>query len=106
MRDPQTLLDAFGYRPPYYRIDEHDDEPNEWLDEAYVLRGDSKVAMNREFKALFDYERVLKEFWGSEAFPLAIDRELAIACHWICYRCDYCCSTRSALEEEEKEKII
>jgi aromatic-L-amino-acid decarboxylase len=26
VRDPQTLLDAFSYRPPYYRIDEHDEE--------------------------------------------------------------------------------
>jgi glutamate/tyrosine decarboxylase-like PLP-dependent enzyme len=26
VRDPQTLLDAFSYRPSYYRIDEHDEE--------------------------------------------------------------------------------
>ena len=33
VRDPQTLLDAFSYRPPYYRIDEHDgDSGNDYFE--------------------------------------------------------------------------
>ena len=43
-----------------------------------MLRGDAKVALNREYRALYDYERVLKQFWGSDAFPIAVQRELEI----------------------------
>jgi outer membrane protein assembly factor BamD len=50
-----------------------------WLPEAYLARGDALVAMNREFKALFDYEVVASRFPESTAFVRAIERELDIA---------------------------
>lgn len=50
-----------------------------WLPEAYLARGDALLAMNREFKALFDYEVVASRFPESSAFVRAIERELGIA---------------------------
>ncbi|MFG0273548.1 MAG: outer membrane protein assembly factor BamD [Phycisphaerales bacterium] len=50
-----------------------------WLPEAYLARGDALLAMNREFKALFDYEVVASRFPQSSAFVRAIERELGIA---------------------------
>lgn len=60
-------------------ISEHEHENNPWLAQAHLLRGDARLAQGREFKALYDYERVLKGYWGTEAFPVAIQRELEIA---------------------------
>jgi outer membrane protein assembly factor BamD (BamD/ComL family) len=50
-----------------------------WLAEAYLARGDALLAMDREFKALFDYEVVASRFPESSAFVRAIERELGIA---------------------------
>ncbi|MFZ4574291.1 MAG: outer membrane protein assembly factor BamD, partial [Phycisphaerales bacterium] len=50
-----------------------------YVAEAYVLRGDSKVGQGDEFDALYDYERVVNRFPGSEMFATALERELDVA---------------------------
>jgi outer membrane protein assembly factor BamD (BamD/ComL family) len=50
-----------------------------WLAEALLIRADAKVARDREFDALYDYERLIREFPESEHFVTAIDRERRIA---------------------------
>ncbi|MGP1273398.1 MAG: outer membrane protein assembly factor BamD [Phycisphaerales bacterium] len=49
------------------------------LAEALRLRGDARLADGNEFRALFDYERVIREFPGSAEFPIAVEREIDIA---------------------------
>ncbi len=49
------------------------------LAEAYLLRGDAKVGEKNYFKALFDFERVLRRYPGSEQFNTALQREYQIA---------------------------
>ena len=46
---------------------------------ALLARGDALVASNEEFRALFDYEQLLRDFPGSDEFERAVERELAIA---------------------------
>jgi len=67
----KEILDAWIER------NEASDSP--WLPEAYLLRGDAILAMDREFDALYDYEAVIRQFPESEAFLEALDRELEIA---------------------------
>ncbi len=50
-----------------------------FLAEAYLLRGDAKLALSDEYKALYDYERVVKDFPASEQFTVALERELEVA---------------------------
>ena len=59
-------------------IDEHEYTTNLWLPEAYLLRGDARTAGGSEFKALYDYETVVRDFPASDAFPAAVERELDI----------------------------
>lgn len=49
------------------------------LVEAYLVRGDAKVADRDEYKALFDYEYVVRGYPGSEQFNIALEREFEIA---------------------------
>jgi outer membrane protein assembly factor BamD (BamD/ComL family) len=64
------------------------DKADEWIEqypnhplmiEALLVRGDAKVADKNEYKALFDYERILREYPGTEQFNTALERELEIA---------------------------
>ncbi len=48
------------------------------LAEAFLLRADAWFAMDREFKSLFDYETVIRDFPDSDAFPIAVEREFEI----------------------------
>ncbi len=64
-------------------IEKNERQQNEWLAQAYLLRGDALVAMGREFSALYDYERVAQDFWGSQEFALAARRELDIAKEYV-----------------------
>lgn len=52
---------------------------HELLPEAYLIRGDAKVARDDLYKALFDYEYIARMYPGSEAFALALERQLDIA---------------------------
>jgi TolA-binding protein len=52
---------------------------NPFAPEAYLLRGDCKLANDDEYDALFDYEEVVKTFPGSEQFVPSLERELRVA---------------------------
>lgn len=69
--DAQDILDAWikvegNQRSPYFP-------------ESLYLRGNAKLARNEEFLALYDYEKVARNFPGSDVFPLVLERELDIA---------------------------
>ncbi len=53
------------------------------LAEALRLRGDAKASVGDEFIALYDYERVIKEFSGTADYVIAIERELDIAVRYV-----------------------
>ncbi len=57
-----------------HKYSEHADLPD-----AYLLRGDAKLMMGNEYQALYDYEAIAKQFYGTPAFPKAIEREAEIA---------------------------
>lgn len=56
---------------------------NPYMAEALLLRGDAKVAMRDEFKALYDYEQLILDHPESPAFVTAIERELEIATRYV-----------------------
>lgn len=62
-------------------IDRHPVHP--LLPDAYVLRGDALVGQEEYYKALFDFELVARKYIGSEAFLIALERELDIATRFI-----------------------
>jgi outer membrane assembly lipoprotein YfiO len=47
--------------------------------EAYLLRGDARAAQNNLYKALFDYEYLIRRYPASEQFHTALRREYEIA---------------------------
>jgi len=49
------------------------------LAEAYLLRGDAKTHRKHYYKALFDYEYVIRVFSGTEYYVTAVEREYEIA---------------------------
>jgi tetratricopeptide (TPR) repeat protein len=60
----------------WLQINERTDNP--WLAEAYMLRGDARVARGREYSGLHDYEMVAKDFAGSDVFMPTLERELRV----------------------------
>lgn len=52
---------------------------NRWMADAVLIRGDALLALDREYSALFEYERIAKQFPASDAFVLAAEREFDIA---------------------------
>ncbi len=60
----------------WIQINERTDSP--WLPEAFMLRGDALVALGKEYKALYDYERVALDFPQSEVFLPTLERELRV----------------------------
>lgn len=57
-----------------------EDNPNHpMLVEAYLLRGDAKVARRRYWRSLYDYETVIRLYPGSEQYHVALEREFEIA---------------------------
>ncbi|MCA9299462.1 MAG: outer membrane protein assembly factor BamD, partial [Phycisphaerales bacterium] len=54
-----------------------------WYPLALLVRGDAKQASGNEYKALYDYERITKEFAGSDVFPTAVEREVDIAVQYV-----------------------
>ena len=65
----------------YKAIDQwiEDHSNHDLLVEAYLIRGDTWVTRRRYFKALFDYEYVVRMYPASEQFITACDREYEIA---------------------------
>jgi tetratricopeptide (TPR) repeat protein len=53
------------------------------LPRAYLLRGDAILAAGNEFKALYDYETVIKDFPGSPEYAKAVERELEIGIRYL-----------------------
>lgn len=60
-------------------IKEHELFDNPGLPEALLIRADALTAIGHEWKALYDYEKVLREYPGSDVFQLANEREYEIA---------------------------
>ena len=54
-----------------------------YLPQAYLLRGDAILAMGNEYKALYDYETVIKDFPASPEFVQAVERELDIGTRYL-----------------------
>lgn len=52
---------------------------NRWVSTALLARGDARVALGEEFRALYDYEAIARQFAQSEEFPLSVEREMEIA---------------------------
>lgn len=71
----KTLLDKW--------IAAHENEDNKYLPEAYLLRGDATTAAGNEYKALYDYERVINHFAATEQFVTALERELDIGVRYV-----------------------
>lgn len=59
-------------------LEAHDRTDNPWLPHARLLLGDAMVAMGDEYDALFEYERVIRFYPASDAYPQAVARELEI----------------------------
>lgn len=59
-------------------LDERERTDNPWLAEAYMLRGDARVARGHEYSALYDYEKVAQDFVGSDVFLPTLERELRV----------------------------
>ena len=47
--------------------------------QAYLLRGDTRVAQQNYFEALFDYEHVIRQYPASLEFHAALEREYNVA---------------------------
>ena len=47
--------------------------------EAYLVSGDAKVLTKHYYKALFDYEFMIRSYPGSDQFHLALEREFEVA---------------------------
>lgn len=58
-------------------IDRHPGHP--LMPEALLLRGDAKVVEGDYYKALFDYEQLVRRYPGSAQFHVALEREFEIA---------------------------
>lgn len=54
-----------------------------YLPEAYLLRGDAYVMVGREYKALYDYEVLIKSFSASEHYTTAVRREVDIGRRYV-----------------------
>lgn len=64
-------------------IEDNDGLGSPWFPEALLIRGDALVARDSEFKALYDYERLIRQFPQSEHFTTAIEREMEIALRYL-----------------------
>lgn len=68
-RRAQELADQWIKRYPNHHL----------LGEAYLLRGDAKVARGNHYEALYDYEYLIRSYPASEHFLTALEREYHIA---------------------------
>ncbi len=59
-------------------LDEHGRTRNPHLAEAYFLRGEARLANDREYSALFDYETVIRDFSATPFYARAVQREYEI----------------------------
>lgn len=66
---------------PWIKANERTGDPD--FPAALLLRGDALTALGDEYNALYDYERIIKEFTGTEAFATAVERELNIGVNYV-----------------------
>lgn len=59
-------------------IERNERTRNPRMAEALLIRGDAQTAEGDEYEALYDYERLIKEFPATPSFVTAIERELDI----------------------------
>ncbi len=64
-------------------IENHQTSDNALLPQAYLVRGDARLAMGKEFYALYDYEEVTLNYAGTEEFSRAVSRELDIGLRYL-----------------------
>lgn len=64
-------------------LDTHERGTGPYVAEAYLLRADALIAVGHEYSALYDLEAVCKRFPQTEAFPLAVERELDVALDYL-----------------------
>ena len=64
-------------------IEANDRRSQPLLPAALLLRGDAWTADGDEYKALYDYERICREFPSSDVFVKANQRELEIATRYV-----------------------
>lgn len=56
---------------------------NQWIPLALLVRGDTKVALDDEYEALYDYEAIARNYAGSPEFVKAAERTMVIAIDYI-----------------------
>ncbi len=64
-------------------IPEHEGTANAYLPEAYLIRADGYLAQTYEYKSLFDYEHLIRNYPESEQFLVAVQREYDIATRYL-----------------------
>ena len=70
-----TILTAY--------VEQYERSSNTLLSQAYLLRGDAVSAAGNEYKALYDYETVIRAFPGTPEFVTAVERELEIGIRYL-----------------------
>lgn len=76
------------------------------LPDAYLIRGDALQAQGEEYEALFDYEFVARMYAGSDAFVVALQRELDIATQYAAGKHRKLWGLRIASGEDEAEELF
>lgn len=64
-------------------LDQNKRSRNEYIAQAYYLRGVARVDRGREYKALFDFEAVIRDFPSSPYFLKAVEQEYNIGIDYI-----------------------
>lgn len=73
--DAKKILDAW--------LSPRERETGILIAEAFFRRGDAISADGDEYEALYDYERVIREYPATEFYVLAVQRELDIAVRYV-----------------------
>ena len=94
----EKLLDGF--------IDRNENTSNALLAQAYLLRGDAITAGGNEYKALYDYETVIKSYAATPEFVTAVERELDIAVRYVTGTKRKWLGMRFASAEDEGEELL
>ena len=64
-------------------LEEYETSDNPYLAQAYLVRGDAKVADDDEYEALYDYEAVVKNYSATPEFVTCLEREFEIAKRYV-----------------------
>ncbi len=64
-------------------LDEHKRQRNDFLPQAYFLRGVARVRDGREYKSLFDFEAIIRDYPSSPYFLKAVEQEYDIGVAYI-----------------------